>query len=249
MFQFLNKPNNTQINRQKISINNGYIQGHLFSKDRDTNRPLIIYSHGLGDSEGSGYDYAHELAKQNYSAFTFNFRHGSISDDMTKMSIFTEENDLNHVIDYLKKQGYHKIYLLGASQGGVVSAMAASDRKDIQGIILLYPAFVLRDQMLRMFPDHKFPKTFNLMGMTLGREYLQGLPKYDLMNEVAKYNGPVLIIHGTSDNVAPIRYSQEIVTKYPNAELIKIPHAGHGFYGRAEKIATDNIIQFIQKHN
>lgn len=234
--------------RLNIEAKNGRLHGRIYTGNAyDKSQSLVIYSHGLGDSQASGTDYAKALAKEGYTAYTYNFNHGTISDDMTKMSIFTEENDLQIVVRYFKNQGYQKIFLLGSSQGGVVSAMTAANRKDVAGIILFYPAFVLRDQMLDMFPDNKFPKNFNLMGMELGREYLKNLPDYNLLNEVTRYQGPVLIVHGTSDSVAPIHYSEDV--NFKNKELVKIKGAGHGFYGASQKKATDELIQFIKKNN
>lgn len=167
---------------------------------------------------------------------------------MTKMSIFTEEDDLDNVVDYFKNKGFKKIFLLGASQGGVISAMAAADREDVKGIILLYPAFVLRDEMLDLFPNNKFPKTFDLWGMTLGRQYLEKLPDYHILKEVSRYHGPVLIIHGTSDTVAPISYSRKAIEMYPNAKLIEINRAGHGYYGLIRKKVEEYILKFINKY-
>lgn len=167
---------------------------------------------------------------------------------MTKMSIFTERDDLNIVVDHFKKQGYQNIYLLGASQGGVVSAMVAAQRDDIKGLMLLYPAFVIPDMMHNLFPQQDFPTTFNLMGMTLGKEYVKDLPGYDLMGTVTKYQGPVLIFHGTRDPYVPIHYSQQVAAMYPYAQLITVQGAGHGFYSRQEQAVTSELINFIKDH-
>jgi pimeloyl-ACP methyl ester carboxylesterase len=210
--------------------------------------PLVIFAHGLGDSGYSGIDYARAFAKQGYSAYTFDFNHGTFRDDMTKMSIFTERDDLNTVVDHFKEQGYQNIYLLGASQGGVVSAMVAAQRDDIRGLMLLYPAFVIPDMMHDLFPRQDFPTTFNLMGMTLGREYVKDLPGYNLLGTVSKYQGPVLIFHGTRDLYVPIHYSQQAAAMYPHAQLITVQGAGHGFYGHQEKTVTADLIDFVRKH-
>ncbi len=232
-----------------IKDQHGTLHGTLFTSNQaQKNKPLIIYSHELGNNQSTGWKYARSLAKQGYTAYTYTFNHGSAGSDMTKMSIFTEEDDLNAVVNHFKKQGYKKIFLLGASQGGVVSAMTAADRKDIKGLVLFYPAFVLRDDMLKRFPNNKFPKTFDMWGMTLGREYLARLPKYNIEKEVIRYHGPVLLVHGTSDSTAPISYSERMAKTYKNARLVKIPGAGHGFYGLEAQKATKELLSFIKKN-
>lgn len=210
----------------------------------------MILSHGLGDSQSTMRFYAQNLAQDGYLAVTFNFNHGTVSDDMTKMSIFTEEDDLNSVIKYIKVRHTGSLYLVGASQGGVVTAMTVADRSDIKGIALLYPAFVLRDEMLERFGNQttNYPETFNLMGMTLGKEYLEKLPDYDLLKEVTRYQGPVLIIHGTSDTIAPISYSEEVSQQYQRSKLVKLKDTGHGFYGQDLRAAQKEIRAFFNKH-
>lgn len=231
-----------------IQANNGIIHGTLFIGNVKKSAPLIIFSHGLGDSASSGNTYAKSLVKQGFSTYTFNFNHGTMMDDMTEMSIFTEEDDLNSVINHFEQNGYTNIFLLGASQGGVVSAMSATSHPEIKGLIMLYPAFVLRDQMLQMFPDHQFPETFNIMGITLGHQYLKDLPNYDLLEKVKEYYGPTIFIHGTSDGIAPISYSEKLAKEYKDARLVKIPGAGHGFYGSSLSTAKEAAINFIKQN-
>lgn len=167
---------NAQVTTENLSISskNGKMSGQLFSNNsQDNNHPLVIFSHGLGGSQEDGYPYARYLARQGYATYTYTFNHGSADSDMTKMSIFTEERDLKAVISHFKNQGYRHFILVGASQGGVVSAMTAADVKGVSRLVLLYPAFTLKRDNLSRFPNHQFPRTFNLMGMTLGREYLK----------------------------------------------------------------------------
>lgn len=238
----------TTIKDVNIQAGNGTIHGTLFIGNAEKSAPLIIFSHGLGDSASSGVTYANDLAKQGFSTYTFNFNHGTMMDDMTKMSIFTEEDDLKSVINHFEQNGYTNIFLLGASQGGVVSAMSAANHPEIKGLIMLYPAFILRDQMLQMFPDHRFPETFNIMGITLGYQYLKNLPDYDLLEKVKEYSGPPLLIHGTSDSIAPISYSEKLIKEYQDARLVKIPGVGHGFYESALSTAKREIIDFVLKN-
>lgn len=84
--------------------------------------------------------------------------------------------------------------------------------------------------------------------MTLGREYLAHLPKYNIEKEVIRYHGPVLLVHGTSDSTAPIRYSERMAKTYKNARLVKISGTGHDFYGSEAQKATKELLSFIKKN-
>ena len=218
---------------------NGQIWGEVFRPDDSKHHPIMIYSHGLGSSYRYGEDYGQALAQQGYVVYTFDFYGGSYSGrsggQMTDMTVFTEVADLNAVIDQMKQQSYvdgDNVFLMGASQGGVVSSLTASSRDDIRGLLLNYPAFVLRDDMREMFSSvSAVPDTFSLMGMTLGGDYARSVLDVDLMGEATRYTGPVLILHGTSDSTAPISYSEDAVTRFANARLISLDGVGHSFSG------------------
>ena len=71
---------------------------------------------------------------------------------------------------------------------------------------------------------------------------------YDVYNDMKNYDGKVLIVHGTSDNVAPINYSRyETIETFKNAKLKEIPGAGHGFRGAQQEEATKAIIDFVRE--
>ena len=57
------------------------------------------------------------------------------------------------------------------------------------------------------------------------------------------YDGKVLIVHGTSDNVAPMRRAIET---FKDAKLKEIPGAGHGFRGAQQEEATKAFIDFVK---
>lgn len=222
-----------------VTSPNGQLWGEFFRPDDNERHPILIYSHGLGSSYRYGEDYGQALAQQGYVVYTFDFYGGSSSGRsggrMTDMTVFTEVDDLNAVIDSLKDQSYvdsDNIFLMGASQGGVVSSLTASGRDDIRGLLLNYPAFVIRDEMRRRFSsENDVPDTFTLMGMTLGGDYARSVLDYDLMGEATQFAGPVLILHGTTDRTAPISYSEEAVTRFANARLITLDGVGHSLSG------------------
>ena len=55
------------------------------------------------------------------------------------------------------------IYLMGNSQGGLVTALTASEhREEIRAVILIYPAFCIYDDVHEMFDSpEEIPETMN----------------------------------------------------------------------------------------
>lgn len=144
--------------------------------------PMVIFSRGFGGNYQVGEQYAKALAERGYAVYCFDFRGGSTnsrSDGSTlEMSIFTEQADLEAVIQTIREQPFvdeENIFLMGTSQGGAISAItAAANKEAIKGTVLLYPAFVLVDNTKKQFNNvEEIPKTYYLMWMTVGRAYAE----------------------------------------------------------------------------
>lgn len=216
--------------------------------------PAIIYSHGMSSNHESGDKYAREFAKRGYVVYCFDFRGGqdSKSDgDPLKMTIFTEQTDLEAAYDMVIGLPYtdaNNIFLMGASMGGAVTALVAAKYATlIKGVILLYPAFSLPDDIMHEFPDPKqMPDTYD-MRVTVGKGFLEMLWGFDFYSNITQYRGPVLLLHGTGDHVVPSGYSVKAVNAYSNAHLELIADAEHGFTGGYFKYAVRCIVDFLDE--
>ncbi|KRL91514.1 alpha beta superfamily hydrolase [Lactobacillus kalixensis DSM 16043] len=125
------------------------------------------------------------------------------------------------------------ILLVGASQGGAVSALTASRHpRHIGALALMYPAFsITADAQARYSSYSQVPNRPDIFGITVGKAYYRGLFDMDLTHDATKFNGPVLIVHGQADDTVPIRYSRQAQHNFRNATLKEIPNARHGFSG------------------
>lgn len=220
-------------------------------------RPVVIYAHGFGSSYRNGDQYAQALAAQGYLVYCFDFRGGSESSrsegSNLEMSVFTEQSDLEAVIAMMKTRtdvDSRSIFLLGASQGGMVSAMTAADNADdIAGAVLLYPAFVLVDDAKERFSGiDQVPESYRHLFMTVGRPYFEKLFDYDVYGHIQNYSKDILLIHGDRDGLVPLSYSERALEVYPSAELEVIPGAGHGFHGDAAQRAIDKMSEYFSRH-
>ena len=96
-------------------------------------------------------------------------------------------------------------------------------------MMLLYPALCIPDDWRRTFPDGKYPETYTLWGMTLGRDFFADACARDVFSQIGRFSGPVRIVHGTSDRIVPIDYSRRAAARYPNARLTELAGEDHGF--------------------
>ena len=85
------------------------------------------------------------------------------------------------------------IFLFGTSQGGAVSAITAAEhQKEIRGLILFYPVFVLVDNAKAEFKSmDEIPDKYYLMWMEVGKTYLEDLLDYDIYEDIKAYKKKV----------------------------------------------------------
>lgn len=236
------------------------IRGTVYSPTAQGKFPVAILSHGFMSNEQSVKLYAKRLAKQGYAAFTFDFCGGcgkGRSDGRTEdMTVFTEVLDLCAVMDHAAGQPFTQkgsVTLMGCSQGGFVSALAAAQRPDkVKQLILFFPALCIPDDarrgkmMLAEFDPQNIPETLPSGQVTLGRDYAASVLEMDAVESIRSYPGPVLIVHGTKDPIVDLSYAEKAAGAYANAKLVVIENAGHGFYWKADRIADNAVTDFLK---
>ena len=240
-----------------VDYNGQKIWGVAYIPDLDRETyPLVICSHGLGGSYTSCMEYAELLASHGFATYCFDFRGGggSRSDGkMTEMSLITEATDILTIIEDAKEWSFvdpDRIILLGESQGGAASAIAAArNTEDVNGLILCYPALLVHDAVHEYFDSlDEVPDSYFFEWLTVGRPYAADVWDYDVYAEIGYYAKPVLLMHGDRDGIVPISYAEKAAEVYPDAEYHVIHRGGHGFYGSALDEAERYILLYLQQY-
>ena len=244
-----------RIEERWIETPGGPIYGLLFTPEGAGASPLIIHSHGLGYSHRTGEDYARHFAARGLRVLLYDFRNGGrksrSGNDLTKMSVATERDDLLAVLAAAKVWpgvSPDRIVLLGASQGGFVSTMVAAERPaELAGLICIYPAYLIRTELRNAFDTlEQVPETFDLQGwFMVGRCYAADAWDVDIYARMADFPKPVLLLHGDRDPVVDPAYSRRAAEAFPNAAFYSIPGGAHGFSGAALEEAIGHIEQYL----
>lgn len=244
----------------KISHHGRTIDGTFYKPEGKDIFPLVIFSHGYNGHKGDFEISAQYFAANGIGAVCYTFCGGSTRDvsgfPTTEMTLFTEKEDLNAVIDEAKSWecvDNRNIYLFGASQGGMVSALVAEERSaDINALILLYPALCIADDWNAHFQkEEDIPETEELWGMLLGHKFFESIRGFKIKEQIGKFPQKVLIMHGTEDSVVMSEYAVWASEQYPDARLRMFPAEGHGFSEegnrRMEAMALYFICECIEK--
>jgi len=213
------------------------IYARAFVPDVEGRVPLVIFSHGLGANVEHEEEVQKALAKAGIAVFSLEFAGGSSSSSpmseglTTEMSVLTEVQNLKDAIRIASGLEYadpQKIYLMGSSQGGLVTALTAEELTNIQGLFLFYPAFSLPDDIRSSFPKlDEVPETFNLLGTKIGKIYITDIYDMDAYANLDKLGMPVHIYHGKDDNIVPITASQKAMKRLKDARLTTLEDTGH----------------------
>ena len=233
----------------------GDIYGILQIPENGGSVPLIILSHGFGGTHAGNQDYADYFLDQGFATYNFDFCGGGLGSrsagTMLEMSVLTEAEDLNAIIEYFKADArFDRVFLWGASQGGFVSSYVAAQRPgDVAAMVLEFPAFVLQDDAkTRANPDGTFPETESVMGIRIGHIYGEDAVSFDIYDVIGGYTGDVLILHGDKDGIVPLSYSQRALEVYSSAELVVMEGQSHGFMGQARAEAKERESDFFRTH-
>lgn len=240
-----------------VPAGNHTIYGELLlPQGLDGKLPTVIVSHGLGSSgENAKALVGMSLAMSGFAVFCFDFfggnRHSKSGGEMWEMSVFTEKEDLNAVIDHIKTldtTDTDKLFLLGESQGGFVTAITAAEHPEIKAVIEYYPALCIpEDARKRHGAKENIPERENFGGSRLGSAYSESVWDYDVYRVISAYKGPVLILHGDKDKVVNISYGRRAAEVYANAEFVCLPGEIHGFTGEGRKKAAQLSYDFLQR--
>jgi pimeloyl-ACP methyl ester carboxylesterase len=130
----LTKNNFTLITYQ--TEDGGTIEASFFDGGKDL---AVIFAHGAVFNKESWYFMAEKLQSKGVSSLSLDFRgYGNSKTGTTTNKAF----DILGAIDYLKKEGFENIVLVGGSMGGaaILNALQIKTNTSIKKVVLLAPA-------------------------------------------------------------------------------------------------------------
>jgi peptide deformylase len=216
--------------------------------------PVVIQMHGLMslcDDPVQG-TISNRLNREGIATVRFDFDgHARSGGKFVDMTVSNEVEDARFIYEYVKGlDKYTGISFLGHSQGGLVASLLAGElgSDSVDKVVLMAPASMLADQanegyvIKAKFDPFNVPEFVRLNGAHIGRGYILDLQRMDVYKQSSKYEGPVCIIQGTSDETVPYTCSIKYHETYKNSDLHLLEGYGHDFLinlGYAADVAVD----------
>ena len=225
-------------------------------------RKAVLIVHGFAGGTYDEEDLANFL-ELNRNLDVYQFTLPGHKKNLSKVKfeewIKSSENMLNWLID----NGYHKIYLIGHSMGGVIATYLASKYKEVKKIVLAAPAFhYLNNEGNHtgvIEPLKSVPKVIKTYG---GDEVISRMLKLNVSAikefktlvenyyDYPKYvTCPLLILQGNNDNVVPLTSSKyvydSVISK--KKEIIYLDNTTHDLFCGENKKDIFNVVENFLK--
>ena len=201
--------------------------------------PGLVLCHGFpagpGGAAGSGLTYpvlADRLAAETgWTVLTFNFRGAGKSEGDFSLAGWLA--DLRAAVDHLRGEGVSGVWVAGSSTGGALAICAAAGDRSIRGV-----AALAAPATFDMWAAH--PKRFLEEARTTGAVSRKSFPPdvdawsaeltdirpLDVVDRVPPR--PLLLMHGTDDDVVPVQDARTLATAAGNQVDVRLVHgAGH----------------------
>ena len=188
-------------------------------------RKAILIIHGFA---GGTYD-EEELAfnlELNKSFDVYQFTLPGHDKNLSKVEHQEWITESANQIEWLIKNGYNRIYLIGHSMGGVIATYLACRYKQVKKLVLAAPAFhylnVIKDDLnvgesLKIAPKIKDYGSDEIIARILKLNVSVLKEFMDLVKEYYDYpkelTCKLLILQGKSDNLVPVSSSEYVYEK------------------------------------
>jgi dipeptidyl aminopeptidase/acylaminoacyl peptidase len=202
----------------------GTLRGSLHVPEGRGPHAGVVVLHGFtGMRLESGFLFvslSRALEAAGLASLRFDFYGSGESDgEFVEMTAATERADAMVALDYFKSLpeiDAGRIGLMGLSMGGFITACTLGSRDDIRAAAL-WSAAAQSPKRWKDRVDEKAAASLRQRGwmdrggLQVGRGFLEDLPKHDPYCEVARFGGPVLVVHGTADDTVPLEEAQGYV--------------------------------------
>ncbi len=203
--------------------------------------PFVVTFHGNNETIGDAWTQARDgflYAQLGFNVLTFDYRGTGFSDGA--ISLARARADALAIYDMaVRKAAGRPVYVVGWSLGSVFASHVAASRSSLAGLVLLAPL-----------------ATADALPATIARVLRRPVDvassvKVGIRNaeELQRYHGPLLVVHGTADEVIPIEEGRAAFAAAGSTDKTFVPVAGKNHVAAIWSLEADSAMAaFFAKH-
>lgn len=233
----------------------------------ESNLPAILMPHGGPEShDNKSFDYmAQYFASQGYLVIQpqfrgstgFGWRHRELGRGQWGLKM---QDDLTDALTALSSEGKidnNRVCIVGASYGGYAALAGAVFTPDLFKCVVAINGVADVDRMLqqekRDYGQDHWVVSYWQEVIANGQVSEQHLTKISPINYVNEIKAPVLVIHGTRDEVVPFEQSERFVDEMEDADkrviFVELEKGDHYLSKAQNRMAAMKAIhQFVSQH-
>ncbi|MEU6731520.1 alpha/beta fold hydrolase [Nonomuraea wenchangensis] len=240
------------------------LRASLHIPDGATRRSVVVFVHGFSSNRMENRSFvlmARMLEDHGIASVRFDLSgHGESDGDFFDVTITGEIVETRSVVQAVRGFDFadpDRIALVGMSMGGVVAGIVAAEEPGIRAACLWSPAAVApfevgaghlkgRDIAAEIEEKGYFDADSHRMSPAL----VDDITRLDVYGRSRPFTGPVRIIHGDRDDIAPVTYARRYLDHYGgNAELEVVEGADHGWSTVPHRTRLHrSTLQFLYGH-
>jgi pimeloyl-ACP methyl ester carboxylesterase len=217
---------------------------HVPDGPADTAWPTAVFVHGFSSNRIEVVSFvgmSRLLQRNGIASVRFDLSgHGESDGDFFDVTISGEIAETRAVVQAVRTFGFvdpARISLVGMSMGGVVAGIVAAEEPGIHAACLWSPAaiapFEIGSGYLKgrdIGAQIRDKGYFDADGHRMSPALVEDISNLDVYGRSGPYTGPVRIIHGDRDDIAPLEYARRYLDHYSgNAELEVVEGADHAW--------------------
>lgn len=228
-------------------------------------RRAVLIIHGLAGGTYDEEPLANYLQmNRKFDVFAFTLPGHDVKDKRkATMDAWMKESERQ--LETLINAGYKKIYLVGHSMGGVIAIHLAKEYKEVKKLVLVAPAFTSIaskeegglitalfkiPDLVKAYSYNELLTRINKLPFSAEKEFFKLIETY--RNDIYSITIPTMFVHGTNDQVVPVKSSIDIFEKLDNNSkiILLIKDYYHDvFKGNKVESINKEIRDFLVKRN
>jgi alpha-beta hydrolase superfamily lysophospholipase len=220
---------------------------------------IVIISHGFSSSKESELyvELQNELNKAGIGTFRYDYYgHGPLYCSKSDYSVTKDVtlskcvDSLKAAIEFVRRRGDYSIGLVGSSFGGLISLIAASQDSNLKALALKSPVTepirfwknrLGSERIEEWKQDGILHYDEHRENFELDYAFWKDLLTYDTFDMAKKITCPLLIVHGGSDTVVPIKQSRDFA-KVVGTKVRVVKRADHDYADPSQYREMKNLI-------